>query len=125
MTCPVFLFISPMYFFKGTDEDLCVDFHSVTTAILFARNCHAMRSHSSFLLFIIAADISTVLCDKQNKAEALLQNREKGQTPVLKTIVVMDSFDAELVTRGAACGVDILSMEDVEVSASGLFVFLD
>ncbi|KAK0133523.1 Long-chain-fatty-acid--CoA ligase 5 [Merluccius polli] len=70
---------------------------------------------SEALTFIIdRADISTVLCDKQNKAEALLQNREKGQTPVLKTIVVMDSFDAELVTRGAKCGVDILAMEDVE-----------
>uniref|UniRef100_A0A668ART3 Arachidonate--CoA ligase n=1 Tax=Myripristis murdjan TaxID=586833 RepID=A0A668ART3_9TELE len=68
------------------------------------------------LVFIIdRAEISTVICDKQNKAEILLQNREKGQTPVLKTIVVMDPFDAELVERGVKCGVDILSMQDVEV----------
>jgi len=61
-----------------------------------------------------------VLCDKQTKAETLLQNREKGQTPVLKTIVVMDSFDEALVTRGAQCGVDVLSMEELEVrSATG------
>uniref|UniRef100_A0A668ARQ3 Long-chain-fatty-acid--CoA ligase n=1 Tax=Myripristis murdjan TaxID=586833 RepID=A0A668ARQ3_9TELE len=67
------------------------------------------------LVFIIdRAEISTVICDKQNKAEILLQNREKGQTPVLKTIVVMDPFDAELVERGVKCGVDILSMQDVE-----------
>uniref|UniRef100_UPI003AB0534E long-chain-fatty-acid--CoA ligase 5 isoform X1 n=1 Tax=Centroberyx gerrardi TaxID=166262 RepID=UPI003AB0534E len=67
------------------------------------------------LVFIIdRAEISTVLCDKQNRAETLLQNREEGQTPVLKTIVIMDPFDSELVERGAKCGVDILSLQDVE-----------
>lgn len=67
------------------------------------------------LVFIIdRAEISTVLCDNQNKADILLQNVEKGQTPVLQTIVIMDSFDSELVERGKKCGVDILSMHDVE-----------
>lgn len=56
-----------------------------------------------------------MLCDNQNKAEALLQTREKGQTPVLKTIVIMDPFSSELVERGTKCGVDIVSLEDVEV----------
>uniref|UniRef100_A0A8C4H305 Arachidonate--CoA ligase n=1 Tax=Dicentrarchus labrax TaxID=13489 RepID=A0A8C4H305_DICLA len=68
------------------------------------------------LVFIInQAEISTVLCDNQNKAETLLQTRETGQTPVLKTIVIMDSFNSELVERGTKCGVDIVSMQDVEV----------
>uniref|UniRef100_A0A668A999 Long-chain-fatty-acid--CoA ligase n=1 Tax=Myripristis murdjan TaxID=586833 RepID=A0A668A999_9TELE len=62
------------------------------------------------VICVLTAEISTVICDKQNKAEILLQNREKGQTPVLKTIVVMDPFDAELVERGVKCGVDILSI---------------
>lgn len=67
------------------------------------------------LTFIInRADISTVLCDKQTKVESLLQNREKGQTPALNTIVVMDSFDKELIKRGAQCDIEILSMEEVE-----------
>ncbi|KAM4623404.1 long-chain-fatty-acid--CoA ligase 5 [Polymixia lowei] len=67
------------------------------------------------LVFIIdRAEISTVLCDKQNKAEMLLQNREQGQTPVLENIVIMDSFDPELIERGAKCGVGIFSMQDVE-----------
>lgn len=57
-----------------------------------------------------------MLCDNQNKAETLLQTREKGQTPVLKTIVIMDSFSSELVNRGTQCGVDVVSMQDVEVS---------
>ncbi|KAF7654848.1 hypothetical protein LDENG_00064180 [Lucifuga dentata] len=67
------------------------------------------------LVFIInQAEISTVVCDNQNKAEMLLQNREKGQTSVLQTIVIMDPFNSELVERGSKCGVEILSMEDME-----------
>uniref|UniRef100_A0A8D3A224 Arachidonate--CoA ligase n=1 Tax=Scophthalmus maximus TaxID=52904 RepID=A0A8D3A224_SCOMX len=73
------------------------------------------------LVFIIdRAEISTVLCDNQGRAETLLQNREGGQSPVLKTIVVMDSFDPELVKRGAQCGVDVVSMQDVEVLRAAL-----
>lgn len=56
-----------------------------------------------------------MLCDNQSKVETLLQNCEKGQTPVLKTIVVMDPFNSELVERGKKCGVDIASLQDVEV----------
>lgn len=61
------------------------------------------------------AGISTVLCDNQNKAETLLQICEKGQTSVLKTVIVMDSLGSELVERGSKCGVDVVSMQDVEV----------
>uniref|UniRef100_A0AAQ4Q2F2 Arachidonate--CoA ligase n=1 Tax=Gasterosteus aculeatus aculeatus TaxID=481459 RepID=A0AAQ4Q2F2_GASAC len=68
------------------------------------------------LVFIIdQAEISTVLCDNQSKVETLLQTREAGQTPALKTIVVMDPFGSELVERGIRCGVDVVSMMDVEV----------
>lgn len=62
-----------------------------------------------------AAELSTVICDNQSKAETLLQNREKGQTQVLKTIVVMDPISSELVERGTKCGLDIVAMKDVEV----------
>uniref|UniRef100_A0A6Q2XB36 Long-chain-fatty-acid--CoA ligase n=1 Tax=Esox lucius TaxID=8010 RepID=A0A6Q2XB36_ESOLU len=66
------------------------------------------------LTFIIKrADISTVLCDKQNKAEILLENCEKGETPGLKTIILMDAFDTELIARGKKCNVDILSLQEV------------
>uniref|UniRef100_A0A3B3UTX7 long-chain-fatty-acid--CoA ligase n=1 Tax=Poecilia latipinna TaxID=48699 RepID=A0A3B3UTX7_9TELE len=68
------------------------------------------------LVFIInQAGISMVLCDNQKKAEVLLLNHEKGQTPVLKTVALMDSFSPELIERGKKCGVDIVSMEDLEV----------
>ncbi|XP_036382482.1 long-chain-fatty-acid--CoA ligase 5 isoform X1 [Megalops cyprinoides] len=67
------------------------------------------------LVFIInRADISTVLCDKPEKADTLLSNCEKGLTPGLKTIILMDPFSSELAERGSKCGVDILSMKEVE-----------
>lgn len=61
------------------------------------------------------AELSTVICDNKSKAEILLQNREKGQTPLLKNIVIMDPFNSDLVEQGAKCGVDIVLMKDVEV----------
>ncbi|MEQ2280718.1 Long-chain-fatty-acid--CoA ligase 5, partial [Ameca splendens] len=68
------------------------------------------------LVFIInQAEISTVLCDDQKKAETLLLNHEKRQTSVLKTVVLMNSFPPELIERGKKCGLDIVSMEDMEV----------
>uniref|UniRef100_A0A8C7TE53 Long-chain-fatty-acid--CoA ligase n=1 Tax=Oncorhynchus mykiss TaxID=8022 RepID=A0A8C7TE53_ONCMY len=70
--------------------------------------------HEALEFIIKKADISTVLCDKQNKAETLLENCEKGETPELKTIILMDAFDTELTARGAKCGVDILSLKEVE-----------
>ncbi|XP_015243271.1 PREDICTED: long-chain-fatty-acid--CoA ligase 5 [Cyprinodon variegatus] len=72
------------------------------------------------LVFIInQAEISTVLCDNQKKAEALLLNHEKGQTSVLKMVVLMDSFSPELIERGKKCGVDIVSMEELEGLGKG------
>lgn len=66
------------------------------------------------------ADISTVLCDNQSKVETLLQIQEEGQTKVLRTIVVMDDFSPELVGRGTQCGVEVLSLQDLEVTTATL-----
>ncbi|XP_069055662.1 long-chain-fatty-acid--CoA ligase 1 isoform X2 [Pleurodeles waltl] len=60
------------------------------------------------------AEIALVFCDNTDKTKCLLDNMEKGQTPVLRTIIVMDSFDTEIVERGKKCGVEILSMKALE-----------
>ncbi|NXP07896.1 ACSL5 ligase, partial [Thinocorus orbignyianus] len=60
------------------------------------------------------ADISVVICDTPEKAQILLENREKQKTPQLKTIILMDLFDKELKDRGAKVGVEILSLQEVE-----------
>ncbi|XP_013797189.1 long-chain-fatty-acid--CoA ligase 5 [Apteryx mantelli] len=60
------------------------------------------------------ADMSTVICDKPEKAQVLLDNCEQGKTPCLKTVILMDLFDKELKDRGAKVGVEILALQEVE-----------
>lgn len=88
----------------------------------------AMATHGLKCLLtsrlLVPAGISTVLCDNQSKAEALLQISEKGQASILKTVVVMDSFSSECVERGSKCGVDVVSMQDVEVFDERLVGFI-
>ncbi|NXU89944.1 ACSL1 ligase, partial [Xiphorhynchus elegans] len=60
------------------------------------------------------ADLSLVFCDKPDKAKLLLTSVEKGETPILHTIVIMESFGADLVERGKKCGVEVFSMREIE-----------
>uniref|UniRef100_A0A671W941 Long-chain-fatty-acid--CoA ligase n=1 Tax=Sparus aurata TaxID=8175 RepID=A0A671W941_SPAAU len=58
------------------------------------------------------AAIKTVICDVPEKARMILDcASEKGRT--IKTILLMEVFDTDLVTRGQECGIDILSLNDV------------
>ncbi|XP_030649657.1 long-chain-fatty-acid--CoA ligase 6 isoform X1 [Chanos chanos] len=63
---------------------------------------------------INTADISTVICDKAEKAQVLLENVEKKETPGLKRIILMDPFDSLLVEKGQMCGVQVQALKDVE-----------
>ncbi|XP_029555628.1 long-chain-fatty-acid--CoA ligase 6 isoform X1 [Salmo trutta] len=63
---------------------------------------------------INTADIVTVICDKPEKAQVLLGNVERHETPGLKRIILMDPFDPALLEEGAGCGVIVQSMQDVE-----------
>uniref|UniRef100_A0AAY4E5S0 Arachidonate--CoA ligase n=1 Tax=Denticeps clupeoides TaxID=299321 RepID=A0AAY4E5S0_9TELE len=63
--------------------------------------------------FIInTAEISTVICDKAEKAKVLLGNVERKETPGLKRIILMDPFDQVLVEDGEKCGVQIQAFKD-------------
>ncbi|XP_056586258.1 long-chain-fatty-acid--CoA ligase 6 isoform X3 [Triplophysa dalaica] len=65
--------------------------------------------------FIInTAEIATVICDKPEKAKVLLGKVERGETPGLKTIILMDAFDLQLVEEGRKCAVHIQALKDVE-----------
>uniref|UniRef100_A0A8B9W0H1 Arachidonate--CoA ligase n=1 Tax=Anas zonorhyncha TaxID=75864 RepID=A0A8B9W0H1_9AVES len=66
------------------------------------------------------ADMSVVICDKPEKAQILLENCERGKTPCLKTIILMDLFDKELNDRAAKVGVEILALQEVELTLSDL-----
>uniref|UniRef100_A0A674DUG1 Arachidonate--CoA ligase n=1 Tax=Salmo trutta TaxID=8032 RepID=A0A674DUG1_SALTR len=62
------------------------------------------------------AAISTVICDLVDKVRLIL-DCVSGKEHTLKTIVLMEAFDEELVARGQQSGIEILSLKDVEVNA--------
>uniref|UniRef100_A0A2K6Q1W9 Long-chain-fatty-acid--CoA ligase n=1 Tax=Rhinopithecus roxellana TaxID=61622 RepID=A0A2K6Q1W9_RHIRO len=60
------------------------------------------------------ADIAMVICDTPQKASVLIENVEKGFTPSLKVVILMDPFDDDLKQRGEKSGIEILSLHDAE-----------
>uniref|UniRef100_A0A674F6F4 Arachidonate--CoA ligase n=1 Tax=Salmo trutta TaxID=8032 RepID=A0A674F6F4_SALTR len=54
--------------------------------------------------------ISLVMCDKEEKAESLLGNKEKGVTPTLSCLVLFNACSDAIVERGKNCGVEILEL---------------
>uniref|UniRef100_A0A2K5KZ76 long-chain-fatty-acid--CoA ligase n=2 Tax=Cercopithecinae TaxID=9528 RepID=A0A2K5KZ76_CERAT len=60
------------------------------------------------------ADIAMVICDTPQKASVLIENVEKGFTPSLKVVILMDPFDDDLKQRGEKSGIEILSLYDAE-----------
>uniref|UniRef100_A0A4W5MPQ1 Long-chain-fatty-acid--CoA ligase n=1 Tax=Hucho hucho TaxID=62062 RepID=A0A4W5MPQ1_9TELE len=56
------------------------------------------------------AEISLVICDKEEKAESLLGNKEKGVTPTLSCLVLFNACSDAIVERGKNCGVEILEL---------------
>ncbi|KAK5865839.1 hypothetical protein PBY51_020078 [Eleginops maclovinus] len=59
------------------------------------------------------ADISTVICDVPEKA-GMIMDCIKGKGRTVKTIVLIEPFDSELVTRGQDCGIEVLSLREFE-----------
>ncbi|KAM4616710.1 long-chain-fatty-acid--CoA ligase 1 isoform 3-T5 [Polymixia lowei] len=56
------------------------------------------------------AEISLVICDREEKASSLLENKEKGVTPTLSCLVLFNDFSDALLERGKQCGVEILKL---------------
>lgn len=74
-----------------------------------------MRWNFSNCVCVPSADISSVICDKPEKANGMLENCEQGKIPGLKIIILMDPFDDTLKERGAKQGIEILSLQETEV----------
>uniref|UniRef100_A0A4W3JAT0 Arachidonate--CoA ligase n=1 Tax=Callorhinchus milii TaxID=7868 RepID=A0A4W3JAT0_CALMI len=71
---------------------------------------------SEAISFILKqAEIAFVFCDTSIKAHSLLAGVERGQTPLLKVIIVMDPIGNDLQERGRNCGVKIVHFKEVEV----------
>lgn len=60
------------------------------------------------------AELSVIFADKPEKAKLLLEGVENKLTPCLKIIVIMDSYDSDLVERGQKCGVEIIGLKALE-----------
>uniref|UniRef100_A0A8C8FSY1 Arachidonate--CoA ligase n=1 Tax=Oncorhynchus tshawytscha TaxID=74940 RepID=A0A8C8FSY1_ONCTS len=65
------------------------------------------------------AAISTVICDLAAKARLIL-DCVSGKEHTLKTIVLMEAFDEELMARGQQSSIEILSLKDVEFALKSL-----
>lgn len=59
------------------------------------------------------ASITTIICDKQDKA-CMILDCLGGKGKTVKTIVLMEAFDSDLVTRGKETGIEILSLKEFE-----------
>uniref|UniRef100_A0A671TBX6 Arachidonate--CoA ligase n=1 Tax=Sinocyclocheilus anshuiensis TaxID=1608454 RepID=A0A671TBX6_9TELE len=64
------------------------------------------------------AEISMVICDKEDKAESLLKIKEKGVTTTLSCLVLFNPFSAALLERGRKCGVEILQLSQIMVRSN-------
>lgn len=77
-----------------------------------------LTSQGSFLITSsFTAELPVIFADKPDKAKLLLEGVENKLTPCLKIIVIMDSYGSDLVEQGKKCGVEIISLKDLEVSS--------
>ena len=74
---------------------------------------------NNYLSPSILAEIALVICDREEKAIALLENKEKGVTPTLSCLVLFNNFNDALLDRGKNCGVEILHLSQLMVRLSG------
>lgn len=65
---------------------------------------------------LFLAEISLVICDKEEKAVALLENKESGTTPTLSCLVLFNDFSELFATRAKDCKVEVLKLEQLMVS---------
>uniref|UniRef100_A0A671VEP3 Arachidonate--CoA ligase n=1 Tax=Sparus aurata TaxID=8175 RepID=A0A671VEP3_SPAAU len=62
------------------------------------------------------AEISLVICDREEKAASMLENKEKGVTPTLSCLVLFNDFSDAFVERAKDCEVEVLKLEQLMVS---------
>ena len=61
------------------------------------------------------AEISLVICDREEKAAELLENKETGVTPKLSCLVLFNDFSDAFVERAKNCEVEVLKLEQLMV----------
>uniref|UniRef100_A0A7N6BV16 Arachidonate--CoA ligase n=1 Tax=Anabas testudineus TaxID=64144 RepID=A0A7N6BV16_ANATE len=61
------------------------------------------------------AEISLVICDREEKAASLLENKEKGKTPKLSCLVLFNDFSDAFVEKAKKCEVEVLKLEHLSL----------
>lgn len=74
---------------------------------------------SRLLLCLCTAEISTVLCDKPEKAQQLLEQAEK--IPHLKRIIMMDPVSNNNTLLAEKHHIKLYSFAEVEVNKANIF----
>lgn len=64
----------------------------------------------------LVAEISLVICDREEKAASLLENKEQGKTPKLSCLVLFNDFSAAFAEKAKNCKVEVLKLEQLMVS---------
>ncbi|KAM6972149.1 long-chain-fatty-acid--CoA ligase 1a isoform 1-T1 [Aplochiton taeniatus] len=59
------------------------------------------------------ACVSTVICDVADKARLLVEC-VSGKEHTVKTVILMEAFDCELVAEAETCGIEILTLKEME-----------
>ncbi|KAG5848323.1 hypothetical protein ANANG_G00097270 [Anguilla anguilla] len=59
------------------------------------------------------AAIATVVCDVADKAKLIL-DCVSGRKHSIRILILMEPFDADLVAKGKKCGIEIISMKEME-----------
>lgn len=57
-----------------------------------------------------------MICDREDKAVSLLENKEKGVIPKLSCLVLFSDFSDAFVERAKNCEVEVLKLEQLMVS---------
>lgn len=70
------------------------------------------------------AEISLVICDREEKAASLLENKEKGVTPKLSCLVLFTDFSEAFVERAKNCQVEVLKLAQLMVSRVEITIIL-
>ncbi|XP_063074675.1 long-chain-fatty-acid--CoA ligase 1a isoform X1 [Engraulis encrasicolus] len=58
------------------------------------------------------ASIGTIICDVPNKAQLILECVSNRQHTI-RTIVLMEAFDSDLVAQAQTCGIEVISLKDL------------
>ncbi|XP_041855101.1 long-chain-fatty-acid--CoA ligase 1 [Melanotaenia boesemani] len=59
------------------------------------------------------AEMTVVICDREERATSLLENKEKGLTPKISCLVLFTDFSQAFAERAGKCEVEVLKLEQI------------